>query len=354
MLHGKAEVVPCLTGRVILDQRATWTPLPVEALPILVRGVAFRLGLVQPRIAASSADRVVVRSRLDSLLTALHSPPLGGLLLMSWTLAILMGPVNYWWVRRRGVPVLFFLTTPLLALGGMVVLGAYALAGQGLGTHIREHALLLHDLTSGQGMVYLARAVRAGKAPPMPPTFSLDTAIVPFSSPSVGVLPARAVTNWTGGQRLEEGYITAREPRGLVTLSPVPVRMAVRVTVDARGRLVVDNGLPHRVREVVVRVQGLRGLPIEASTPYYGATEVPSGGRRVLAPWKAKYAPWSLFVSLDRLDWQVFAECDGLPLLPDGGVTGEVDHGVYNYIAAWSSPLPGSRPAEGAQEGGAP
>ncbi len=269
-----------------------------------------------------------VPNALRSLLEGLHRVPATGFCFLSVTLAILIGPVNLLVLRRRRRLALFYVTAPLLAGAGMLLLAGYSLVAEGLGVKVHERALLLHDLGSGDGMAYRARGIYAGFLGGEL-AFPAETAALPFRSERERQ-SIRLEEDWSRGHALLAGFVPSRTPAGLFTATPVRVRMGLRVERDPDGQPVrIHNELSHAVTRAWVRIVDGAGRPrLAAAGPIAPGESAPVGTGPATSEWNNEGA---LF-HFSMLEWEVIATVEGLPYLEDGGLGGRRLSADYLYV----------------------
>lgn len=279
----------------------------------------------QPAINVRDQQASVFRSLFEGL----HEVPVFGYCVLSLIFAVVIGPVNFILLRRRGRSVLFYFTAPAIALGGMLILALYSLAAEGLATKYNEAAWYVHDVAGGEGCVYQARVYFCGIAPRRGLWYPENTAALPFSRKRENV---GLTVDWTHGQKLLGGWLRSRTLSGLYTATPVQARMGVEIQSSPAGVNIV-NGLPSTLTTVYVRLAE-DGEPAR----YYTARGVPPGAETAVTPILGE--PRAVYTGrgcrgadISNADWLVYAETSGLPYLEDGGINGTVINGRYYYLA---------------------
>ena len=162
---------------------------------------------------------------------------------------VLVWPLNFLYVKRRGQPVLMLVTVPLIALGASVCVLSYGLFGQGIDTVVRSHSVAVLDQRSGALSVAEARATFSGWAPgrgfvPMPGTAVLDLDARSFEGPST----VYRIDRIDGEERYLAAYLPSRQQVRHAVLSERTSRLRLDVDGDR-----VTNGLDVAVDELVVR-----------------------------------------------------------------------------------------------------
>lgn len=193
---------------------------------------------------------------------------------------IAIGPVNYWWLRRRGKLHLLVMVVPLSAALVTLALFGYALAVDGLGVRVRARSLTRLDQRTGEVACWARIAYYAGLAPSEGLNFSSDVAAIPLLPQSQderhGELRRRTMSWSSEGQNLVSGWIVSRTPTQFLT---------VRSRRSAAG-LQVKSGqgsLPPQIENRLgVRIERL--LLADAEGNHFRAEAIPSGGAAKAEP----------------------------------------------------------------------
>ncbi len=243
-------------------------------------------------------------------------------------LGLVMGPLNYWYiVRKRRNSLLFFITTPAIALFGTLAIIAASMAGEGFGGTYREHAVLFRRAGSDEGMLVDARGIRPG-----------------FFAPEL-VYPDEALLNpmWRGwqsenyamrignGQRLSSGWVKPRSASGVLAALPVACRMNVEIEKDGDEWVAVNN-LGYEISLVTARLPDNRVGRAEWVKPGERKrliVERESGHMRRVYDGVSEMT--ALHFTHEAV--QVVAKCSGLPYIADWGVNGSRIDGAYYYVA---------------------
>lgn len=114
----------------------------------------------------------------------LGEAPLRVFFLLILVFAVVVGPVNYlYWRRRRRLPMLL-LTVPALGLVTTLVLLGYGFLSEGLGVRAAERSLTVLDQIGREGVAWSARTLYAGLSPDrlVPRAGTLVCALEPFAN----------------------------------------------------------------------------------------------------------------------------------------------------------------------------
>lgn len=170
--------------------------------------------------------------------------------------AILVGPVNFLWLRRRKQPLLALVTVPVLGFGTTILILGYGILHDGFGVRGVAHSCTLLDQRSHEAVSVNASTLFAGMAPSdmtMPP----DTLLL---SARAGVRDNSMLDRWSWDadtQRLDGGILPSRTPTPLLSVQQGPVRerLTVRRSGDSLEAL-LDGGLQPQGRMVLRDLDG--------------------------------------------------------------------------------------------------
>lgn len=186
--------------------------------------------------------------------------PIGGFMLLVVLFAIIVGPLNIWWVIKQNKRHLFLLTTPLVSLITCGLLIGYNILSEGL--HIRRVVgeLTYLDVERKAAVSYHATTFFAGVSVD-DLTVGLDAKVLPMNpeehdliwaegwmdeEPGARSL-ANAAISWTAtAQHLTGGWIPARRNRQLTFIQRRSERRRVTVEKDGNDYRIL-NGLGTRI-----------------------------------------------------------------------------------------------------------
>jgi hypothetical protein len=155
---------------------------------------------------------------------------------------VVIGPVNYWLLKRRGRQVLVVLTAPLISAAFIFVLAAYAFAGEGFRVLGRAVTVTMLDQRTAQAAT---RATVSLYSPGLTPAgglrFGRDVAVWAVGPEGTGIRD-RMELDLTEAQHFSDGVLQAR---AATNFDQVTFRTArERLTFGpAEGGLAVTNGL---------------------------------------------------------------------------------------------------------------
>lgn len=192
---------------------------------------------------------------------------------------IVVGPLNYWWCRRRRQLHLLLLTVPCLALlatGGLV---GYALAADGLGTKFRARSVTILNERDREAVCWSWQSYYSGMSPAAGLVFSEQTFVAPVGPVTGSTLGggdrARRLV-WDGQQRLRYGWLSARTPEQLLAVRS-------RETTASLKLLSAETpGQPPRVRnELGAAIEQL--FAVDLSGQGYRADDIAAGATATLS-----------------------------------------------------------------------
>jgi len=255
---------------------------------------------------------------------------LGILLLFS----VLIGPVNYWWLRRRRQLVLFILTVPAISMAFVVVLLGYAVVGEGFDVQGRAVTFTILDQQTRQASTRATVSLyAAGMTPSGGLGFARDAAVFPIGPDGAGPRGTLSL-DLTDTQRFTQGLVQARAPTNYEEIAFRPARERLTFSQDAGGTS-VTNGLDAPVAALLYRV---------GATLYRLTGPLPSGGRQTLAsgpfdaarPASAGVAVPPKFADLvqHQPDGSYIAVLERSPFW-DPGVAGVLEHGSVHLVLGW-------------------
>jgi hypothetical protein len=169
--------------------------------------------------------------------------------------AVVIGPLNYWLLRRRGRQVLVVLTAPLISAAFIAVLAGYAVAGQGFRVLGRAVTVTMIDQVTRQAVT---RATVSLYAPGLTQSgglrFGRDAAVWAVGPEGNGTRD-RMELDLTDAQHFSSGVLQTRSP---TNFEQVTFRAArERLTFSAAdGGLTVTNGLDATILALFYREGG--------------------------------------------------------------------------------------------------
>ncbi|MGH7137911.1 MAG: hypothetical protein ACREHD_19355, partial [Pirellulales bacterium] len=198
-------------------------------------------------------------------------------LITAFVLAI--GPLNYFWLRRRGRLHLLVVVVPAAACIVTFGLFGYAIFADGLDTRVRARTLTRLDQSTGQAVCWSRISYYAGLAPSGGLVFPDDLVVLPLTANEgdASDMPRRQNLIWsTHKQELVSGWLPSRTPMQFITVrsraSPAALRF---LPAKAGDHPQVENQLGSRV---------VRLLLADETGQHFSAADIAAGGTSALVP----------------------------------------------------------------------
>jgi len=172
--------------------------------------------------------------------------PARAFLLILILFAILIGPVNYWLLKRKGQQVLVVLTVPVISTAFIILLGGYAVAGEGFRVQGRASTFTILDQNTKQAATRSTVSVyAAGLTPSGGLRFGRDVAVYAVGPEGTGVRD-RMEMNLSEAQHFSDGVLQARAPTNFEQILVRAARERLSFSPE-NGGLSVTNGLEARL-----------------------------------------------------------------------------------------------------------
>jgi hypothetical protein len=201
----------------------------------------------------------------DFLIPGVGLTPVLGFQILISLFAILIGPVNYWLLRRWGRLNLLLITVPASALLFTATLLGYAFVHDGLGVRCRVRSFTELDQRRGEAVCWSRLSYYAGLSPSRGMTFPGDVAVYPLRLPTesqrgrIANRPVREM-QWFAAdtadglpdQHFLSHWLPARVPTQFVTARARRTTARLKVTLPAGGTPQVENRLGTRIVSLVL------------------------------------------------------------------------------------------------------
>jgi hypothetical protein len=176
--------------------------------------------------------------------------PVYGFIVLITAFAVLIGPVNYFYLRRKRLLWLLLVTVPATALVTSTLLIGYSIAAHGFSIRSRIRSLTMLDQKSHSAVTVARLALFAGVAPSRGMQFSPETAVYPVFPPTAE--PGAFTVDWTENQLLTSGWLLSRTRTQFLTIrhAEQPDRVEVKPRQD--GGLAIASGLHWELEAVFV------------------------------------------------------------------------------------------------------
>lgn len=191
---------------------------------------------------------------------------------------LLIGPVNYYWLRRQGRLHLLLMIVPACAATITLGLFGYAVLADGLGVRARVRSYTLIDQARGEAACWSRVSYYAGLAPlgglEMPP----EQAVIPVEPRQDGrSTENRRRVHWLEDeQNLASGWLASRTPAQAVNVVSRPSSHGVDFLPANEGQT------PRVANRLQTRIERL--LLADEQGACYRAAEVPEGATVELLP----------------------------------------------------------------------
>jgi len=199
--------------------------------------------------------------------------PVNSYLVLITLFVVVIGPVNYYLLRRKKRLYLLLVTVPVGAVLVTFALMNYALITDGLGTRVRARSYATIDQTTGRAVSWSRQTYYAGLAPSAGLSFPSDTAFYPIDqAPTSRRYRPRAERwlAWDEEQNLTDGYLHSRTMTQFMVVDSHRSERGLRVVEsDGDGTAPrVTNDLGADIAQVVL---------CDASGKCYWAEKIESG-----------------------------------------------------------------------------
>jgi hypothetical protein len=248
--------------------------------------------------------------------------------------SVIIGPVSFWFLRRRQQRVLLVITAPIISIVFIVLLAGYAVAGEGFGVHGRAATFTILDEATKQAVTRAASSMyAAGMTPSGGLRFGREVAVFPIGPSGTGTRE-RLALDLSESQRYSAGVVQARAPTNIEQISFRPARERLTFTRGADG-LSVLNGLDATLTHLVYR---------DGETVYRLDTPLASGGKQTLtrgAVDPRQLVPETLAIGskfIDLVEQQpagsYLAVLDRSPFW-EPGVSDLMERGSFHLVLGW-------------------
>jgi hypothetical protein len=251
-----------------------------EPFPGAVEDWAWTLKTFGPnRLYWAERHGISARSENDDfwlfLIPGVGRAPVLGFQALITLFAVLIGPVNYFVLRRQRKLYFLIITVPTVALATTFLLLGYAMASDGFALRSRVRSVTMLDQRRGESVSWTRISYYAGMAPSGGLRFSRDTAVYPILPTGAGNNQS-VHTDWTDEQTLTSGWLRARTPTQLLTVT--------HRTADEQLAIGTEPG-SNKMRMTNHLGANLLGLLVLAEDGnFYATQDIASNGSALLEP----------------------------------------------------------------------
>ena len=251
----------------------TSTVLQETGLPDVLTVVDASKSVAWSLPANGAPDWGAIESRGFRLrIPGIDGVPARGYLLILGLFSLLVGPVSFWFLWRQRQRVLLVLTAPIISILFIVLLAAYAVAGEGFGVRGRAATFTILDEAAKQAATRAAVSMyAAGMTPSGGLRFNRDAAVFPIGPSGTGTRERLAI-DLSDAQRYAGGVLQARAPTNIDQITFRAARERLTFTRGSDGVSVV-NGLDATLTHLIYR---------DGETVYRLAGPLAAGSRQTL------------------------------------------------------------------------
>lgn len=205
--------------------------------------------------------------------------PVRGLFLLILFFVVIIGPVNLFLISRKGKRIWLLWTVPAISLITCVAISAYALLAEGWKAYARTEGFTILDEVSHRATTIGWTAFYTPLTPGKGLNFSYETELTPVGVgtsyyPTYGGGTARTL-DWTHGQHLATGWVTARVPAHFKIRKSETRRERLVVRKEQNGSLIVVNGLGADIHNLWLA---------DKEGQVYSASNISAGEQALLIP----------------------------------------------------------------------
>lgn len=263
------------------------------------------------------------RMRSTPEIPGLADVPVRAFAILIILFAVLVGPANYFWLKKRGKQALLVFTIPLISLGAVVLLTGFAVLDEGLDVKLVPRTMTWINQVDHRAVKYSRSGYFASLTPADGMRFDVDTAVFPTGLDRIfgrGMRRTESVADWTHGLALTGGWLPPRVPTELFLVQEGVCRQRLEISGPVAHELEVTNGLDANIDVLIVHV---------AEGIYYGLENLGSGKRGTAGPVSLPEARTMIEGAIDADLWKKRPPMsDSLPI-PVGEYSAVVDRDVF-------------------------
>lgn len=194
---------------------------------------------------------------------------------------LMIGPVNFFILSRMNRRIWVVWTTPLIALLTCAVLFIYSLISEGVTAKQVSRSVVYLDHSNNTYSYLGALAFYCPLTPSSGLKFETTTEVSPWISMNRWGSGSVRSLNWSDGQRLTRGWVSARSPAHFSIRKSGTKRERIDISTDVNGDPIALNGLGSEIRELYYRksdgtLMHLKNLPAGKSAALSNVSNAPS------------------------------------------------------------------------------
>lgn len=190
-------------------------------------------------------DRLKDNIRPEFLKTIEHAFPMLALLLIMTAFAIVIGPLNYWLLHRKGKQLLLIFTTPVISIIFCLLVILFITFREGWRSHGATYGFTVLDQKAHQASTWAKTTIDAAFRPSGGFRFSTDDILTFQSGDELEVLDAP-------GQIIDSSVMQPRVPMEYALCRTEPRREQLDITFNDNNTVTVVNGLGAEVKELTI------------------------------------------------------------------------------------------------------
>ena len=210
---------------------------------------------------------------LQFRIPGIQGVPVFSFLALITVFAVVIGPLNYWFLWKQKRLHLLIVSIPVIALVTSVTLLAYSVIAHGFAIKSRTRSFTVLDQNSKTAVTASRIALFAGLAPSRGLRFSPDTAVHTIWSTYQGF--ESGSVDWTETQALTHGWLRSRTRTQFLTVSHRAERGRLEIKAIEADRLPMSNGFEWGIEALVVS---------NASGDLFFGRDIPAGAAALLTP----------------------------------------------------------------------
>ncbi len=212
------------------------------------------------------------------LIPGVGLPPVRTFQALITLFVVVVGPLNYFWLRRRTRLHLLLVTVPAAAMLVAGSLFAYAVVKDGLGVRARARSFTLLDQRGGEAVSWARLSYYAGLAPSDGLVFPGDAVVLPIDwgpRRGRGGDAPPLVMHHGRQQYLTSGWLPSRTPTQLLTVRARNSDAKIDLKPGEDGAIKARNALGSRILHLFV---------CDQEGTWHQGQGIPSDGEAVLRP----------------------------------------------------------------------
>ena len=222
------------------------------------------------------------------LIPGVGKAPLNAFRFLITLFVLVIGPVNYYFLRHFRRLHLLVVTVPMSAVAITLALFVYAVFSDGLETRVRVRSVTQINQQTGQTECWARLSYYSGLAPSNGLTFSEDVAVYPYNAPGTDRRSGDRELQWVDEQRMTSGWLRSRTPTQYLTVRSRKSTIGIEVGQAADRRLPITNHLGTNVDLLVLRDDDNGLYWVEGVAEGGGADAVPVGPAEAVAELQRK------------------------------------------------------------------